>query len=122
MLFSNNALANKISNCSMGLNLSRGKPIKYYSSDRIAQLMGNGLLTFIDDKVEMDSFFSKDEMIFYKNTEDLASKVKFYSKNDRERIKIAKQGKKKYFKRFNEIATAKYIVDISIGKINNLYN
>ena len=24
----------------MGLNLSRGKPIKYYSSDRIAQLYG----------------------------------------------------------------------------------
>ena len=109
-------------NVKMGLNLSRGKPTKHYSSNRIATLMGNGLLTFIDDKVEMDSFFSKDEMIFYKNIEDLASKVKFYSKNDKERIKIAKQGKKKYFKRFNEIATAKYIVDISVGKLNNLYN
>ena len=70
----------------------------------------------------MNCFFSKDEMVFYKNIEDLASKVKFYSKNDRERIKIAKRGKKKYFKRFNEIATAKYIVDISVGKVNNLYN
>ena len=40
----------KISNCYMGLNLSRGKPIKYYSSDRIAQLIGNGLLTLIDKK------------------------------------------------------------------------
>ena len=39
----------KISNSYMGLNLSRGKPIKYYSSDRIAQLVGNGLLTFIDE-------------------------------------------------------------------------
>ena len=28
-----------------------GKPIKYYSSDRIAQLVGNGLLTFIDEKL-----------------------------------------------------------------------
>ena len=40
----------KKSNSYMGLNLSRGKPIKYYSSDRIAQLVGNGLLTFIDEK------------------------------------------------------------------------
>ena len=39
-----------------------------------------------------------------------------------ERVKIAKKGKKKYFKRFNEISPAKYIVDISTGKINNLYN
>ena len=34
----------------MGLNLSRGETLKYYSSDRIAQLVGNGLLTFIDEK------------------------------------------------------------------------
>ena len=31
-----------------GFKFDRGKPVKYYSSDRIAQLMGNGLLTFID--------------------------------------------------------------------------
>ena len=43
----------------MGLNLSRGKPTKYYSSNRIASLMGNGLLTFIDKKVQMHHFFNK---------------------------------------------------------------
>ena len=32
-----------ISNSKMGLNLSRGEPIKYYSSDRITQIIGNGL-------------------------------------------------------------------------------
>ena len=35
-----------ISNSKMGLNLSRGTPIKYYSSDRITQIIGNGLVTF----------------------------------------------------------------------------
>ena len=34
----------------MGLNLSRGEPIKYYSSDRITQIIGNGLVTLIDEK------------------------------------------------------------------------
>ena len=48
---------NKVSNSYMGLNLSRGKPIKYYSSDRLAQLMGNGLLTFIDKKTSLKIFF-----------------------------------------------------------------
>ena len=37
----------------MALNLSRGAPTKYYSSDRIAQLIGNGLLTFIDKKTKL---------------------------------------------------------------------
>ena len=31
-------------NSKMGLNLSRGLPTKYYSSNRIASLIGNGLL------------------------------------------------------------------------------
>ena len=48
---------NILSNAKMGLNLSRGKPIKYYSSDRLAQLMGNGLLTFIDEKTCYSDFF-----------------------------------------------------------------
>ena len=39
-----------ISNSKMGLNLSRGTPIKYYSSDRITQIIGNGLVTLIMKK------------------------------------------------------------------------
>ena len=56
----------KISNSYMGLNLSRGKPIKYYSSDRIAQLVGNGLLTFIDEKTYLNDFFQKKKLFFIK--------------------------------------------------------
>ena len=109
-------------NSKMALNLSRGKPTKHYSSNRIASLMGNGLLTFIDKKVCMNSFFNKNEMIFYKDIDDLADKIKFYSANDKLRIKIARNGKKKYFEKFNEIRTTKYIIDISMGKKNKLYN
>ena len=46
-----------ISNSKMGLNLSRGTPIKYYSSDRITQIIGNGLVTLIDDKTFYRDFF-----------------------------------------------------------------
>ena len=35
----------ELSKCKLGLNLSRGNPVKYYSSDRIAQFMGNGMPT-----------------------------------------------------------------------------
>ena len=75
-----NDFNNALINSKMGLNLSRGKPTKYYSSNRIASIMGNGLLTFIDEKVQMCDFFNKNEIIFYKNITDLADKVIFYSK------------------------------------------
>ncbi len=103
-------------NSKMALNLSRGNPIKHYSSNRIASLMGNGLLVFIDNKVAMNNFFNKNEIISYSNIDDLASKIKFYKKHDRLRQKIAKNGKKKYFKLFNETKITKYIVDKSLGK------
>ena len=105
----------------MGINLSRGKPIKYYSSDRIAQLVGNGLLTFIDERTHLNDFFSNNEIIFYKNLDDLGDKIRFYSKTDGLRKKIASNGKKKYFKLFNEQRVSKYILDISLGNNAKLF-
>ena len=108
-------------NSKMGLNLSRGLPTKYYSSNRIASLMGNGLLTFIDRKTQMNDFFNNNEIIFYDNIKDLSEKIKFYKKNEKSRIKIAKNGKKKYFRLFNEQITTKYIIDKSLGNKAYLY-
>ena len=108
-------------NSKMGLNLSRGKPTKYYSSNRIASIMGNGLLTFIDKKVQMDHFFNKNEIVFYSNINDLADKIKFYSKNEKLRKKIAMNGKKKYFKIFNEKRITEYFINISTGKNFKLF-
>ena len=108
-------------NSKMGLNLSRGAPTKHYTSNRIASLMGNGLLTFVDKKTDMDDFFNKKEIIFYENITDLSDKIRFYKRNDSLRKKIASAGKKKYFKLFNELITTKYIIDRSLGKNVNLY-
>ena len=39
-----------IVNSKMALNLTRGKPLKYLTSNRIASLVANGIMTFIDKK------------------------------------------------------------------------
>ncbi len=103
-------------NSKMALNLSRGNPTKHYSSNRIASLMGNGLMVFIDKKVEMNNFFNSNEIVSYNNIDDLANKIKFYKKNDKKRVKIAKKGKEKYFKLFNETKISKFIIDKSLDK------
>ena len=100
-----------LSNSKMGLNLSRGKPIKYYSSDRLAQLMGNGLLTFVDEKTCYSDFFTNKEIVTYKNYNDLIEKIYKYKKNDKERKLIAKNGKLKYFKYFNSTLVAEFIIN-----------
>ena len=100
----------KISNSYMGLNLSRGKPIKYYSSDRLVQLMGNGLLTFVDKKTQLNDFFNNNELIFYKDIHDLSYKLNKYKKDTLNGKKIAQRGKKKYFKHFNSNIISDYII------------
>ena len=106
-----------ISNSKMGLNLSRGQPIKYYSSDRIAQIIGNGLLTLIDERTFYRDFFTDKEMIFYKNIDDLSEKIMKF-KNNFESNKIAENGKKKYTKYFNSNLVADFILSKTLGKIS----
>ena len=108
-------------NSKMGLNLSRGLPTKYYSSNRIASLIGNGLLTFVDKKTLLTDFFNKDEIISYNNVNDLSDKINFYKNNDKKRISIAKKGKQKYFKLFNELKITNYIINKSFGNNTKLF-
>ena len=100
-----------ISNAKMGLNLSRGEPIKYYSSDRIAQIVGNGLVTLIDQKTKYQDFFSDKEMVFYKSLNDLSEKIIRISNDEKLRRSIGKAGKEKYFKYFNSTIIADFIIN-----------
>jgi glycosyltransferase involved in cell wall biosynthesis len=106
---------NKISKSKMAINLSQGKAIKYYSSDRIAQLIGNGLLVFVDEKTKYSNFFNKNEIVTYKNVSDLAKKIDKFKNNDNLRMKIAKKGRDKYFKYFNSTLIAEYILNKTLN-------
>ena len=106
-----NKFINLISQSSMGLNLSRGKPVRYYSSDRIAQLMGNGLLTFVDTNTFFGDFFTNKEIITYNGINDLSYKLNKYKKNIRERKLIARNGRNKYTKYFNSSIVCDFIIN-----------
>jgi glycosyltransferase involved in cell wall biosynthesis len=101
---------NAISQSKIGLNLSQGKAAKYYSSDRFAQLIGNGLLVMVDEKTKFGDFFNNDEIILYKDINDLAEKINKYTYNDSLRKKIAEKGRNKYFKYFNSTLIADFII------------
>ena len=107
-----------ISNSKMGLNLSRGLPIKYYSSDRITQITGNGIVTLIDEKTGYRDFFNDKEMIFYKNLSDLSEKISKICQDEKLRKSIGKNGKEKYLKYFNSSLVAEFIINKSFD-INN---
>ncbi len=105
----------KLSQSPMAINLSQGLSQKYYSSDRIAQLIGNGLLTFVDKKTKLNDFFNNDEVIFYNSLDDLARKIIFYKNNINKRIKVSKKGYKKYHYYMNSDLIAEYMIKRTLG-------
>ena len=109
---------NKVKLSKMALNLSQGKPLKYYSSDRIAQLIGNGILTFVEESTKLNRIFSNKEVVFYKNIKDLSKKIETLMNNDPLRIKISRAGYNKYHRYMNSNVVAEYIIN-KIFKINS---
>ena len=101
---------NAISQSKIGLNLSQGKAVEYYSSDRFAQLIGNGLLVMVDEKTSFNDFFSNKEIVFYKDINDLSYKITKFSNDDKSRNIIAKNGRDKYFRYFNSTLVADFII------------
>ncbi len=104
-----------LNKCKMALNLSQGEPSKFYSSDRIAQLVANGILTFVDKRTKLNKIFKNNEVIFYSSINDLSKKINFYLNNKVLRNKIAKRGKEKYLKHLNSTKVASYIVNKSMN-------
>jgi spore maturation protein CgeB len=101
----------KLAQSKMALNLSRGKAVKYYSSDRISSLIPNGITTFIDIKTNLNNFFNDNEVVFYKNINDLAESINYLKINDKKRREIGRNGRIKYQKYFNNQLVTNFMVE-----------
>ena len=104
------AYDNILSQSIMGINISRYGHYYLYSSNRLAHLMGNGLLAFVDSNNGLQDLFNDNEMIFVSSQHELCDKIVFYAKHDVQRQKIAHLGKKAYHKYYNSKIIADYML------------
>lgn len=102
-------------NSGMGLSLSHINDVYLYQSDRLAHLIGNGVLTFLDAKSGYKDFFNDHEIAFYSTPQELYEKIKFYKNNPMKRMEVAKAGHDKYVKMFHEKLIAQYFLDLLMG-------
>ena len=112
---------NELKICKTALNLSRGGPTKYCSSNRIASLMGNGVLPFIDSKIRYQDFFDNDEIETYSSSSNLISKLTKITSSDSKLIKRSRNAKKRYFDIFECRIIADYIT-YKVFETNRKYN
>jgi hypothetical protein len=100
----------------MGLNISRRADDFLYSSDRLAQLTGNGLLAIIERATGYDRFFGDDEMGFFSSLEELAELLARYRADAQARMRVAAAGRRRYVELFNERRVAAYLIDAAFGE------
>lgn len=101
----------RLGDCKIGLNYSRRNDLYLYSSDRMAQYLGNGLLTCIDRATAFGELFSEDELLFYSTTEELADRLRFFASNDAARQVQAERGWRKAHQAFASETVAQYMLE-----------
>jgi hypothetical protein len=99
----------------MGLNLNRFEGWPLYSSDRIAQLMGNGLLTFVWDKGDMRHFFTDEHVAFFKDEDELVKKAIAFHHDDARRQTVAAAGRTFYHEHFSGQRIVKFMVETALN-------
>ncbi len=100
----------------MGLNVSKRNDVYLYSSDRMAQLMGCGLLTFIDSRTRFDEIFGADELVTYAGDEDLVDRIDYFRKHDDQRRAIAERGWRRAHEIFSETDVSQWILDVTFER------
>ena len=99
----------------MGLNLNQCEDWPLYSSDRIAQLMGNGLLTFLWDKGQMRRLFRDEHVGFFTDFDDLVRRVLAFQADDARRQAVAGAGRAHYHEHFSGQRVMQFMVETTFG-------
>lgn len=108
--------AETIQEAKIGFNFSRQNDVYLYSSDRMAAIMGHGLLCVMDAAAGFQKFFTDGEVAFYKDKEDLVKKLKYYAGDDAARMAAARAGWEKAHREFSATLVAQYIVETILGQ------
>ncbi|RME32753.1 MAG: glycosyltransferase family 1 protein [Gammaproteobacteria bacterium] len=85
-----------------------------YSSDRLAQLMANGILCFIDRASELDGLLGEDAAIWFNGDEELRERILDVCRDDTMRRKVAASGRERYRSLFASEAVSRYLVEATL--------
>ena len=107
---------NTIARTRLGLNISNSQDHPLYSSDRISQYMGNGLLACIDTRAKYQNYFSEKEVLFFDGVEELTDKVAYYISHDTQARRVAKAGHKHIHATHNVETVTKYLLEKAFDK------
>jgi hypothetical protein len=104
---------NALARTKMGLNLNRQEGMYWYSSARMAQLAGSGILQFTHESPRFDTLLPDESVVYFKDEEDLQSKILEFHRDDSKRRYWAQRARQFFHQEMNSKLYAQYIVEAS---------
>jgi hypothetical protein len=97
----------------MGLNLNRQEGDYWYSSARMAQLAGNGILQFTHSGPRFDELLPAESAVYFDDEADLLNKIREFHHDDDKRRHWAGRAREFFHTEMNSCLNAQYIVEAS---------
>lgn len=95
----------------MGLNLNRQEGYHWYSSARMAQMAGNGLLVFTHEGADFASLFPDETLVYFGSTDELIERLRDFQNDDARRQHWAGKCREFFHTEINNKLYAQYIVE-----------
>ncbi|WGL15986.1 glycosyltransferase [Microbulbifer bruguierae] len=105
----------KLASSKMGLNLNRQEGYQWYSSARIAQMAGNGLLVFTHASAGFDDFMPAETLVYFDSQSNLQKQLLAFHSDDAMRQHWAKNCREFFHREINNTRYAQYIVEAATG-------
>lgn len=99
----------------MGLNLNRQEGLYWYSSARMAQLAGNGILQFTHEGPRFNELLPAESAVYFSSEDDLLRKIREFHNDDAKRQDWAQRCREYFQREINTQHYAQYIVEATLG-------
>jgi glycosyltransferase involved in cell wall biosynthesis len=97
----------------MALNLNRQEGFYWYSSERMAQLAGCGILQFTHSSGKFDELMPDKSLVYFDDKQELAKKIVEFRNNDEMRKEWAQRAYDFFHREMNTRLFSQYIVEAS---------
>jgi hypothetical protein len=95
----------------MGLCMNKTRDYYLYASGRMSQYMGSGMLGFIPEGPQFEDVLGDDSFISFREDGELLDKIRYYARNDNERIAIARRGCERIHDYFHVDKICQYMIE-----------
>lgn len=103
-----------LSKTKMGLNSNRQEGFYWYSSARLAQMGGNGILCMTHDSGSLESLYPEETLVYFSSREQLAKKLLAFHEDDEMRRHYAARTHEIMHREFSSRLNAQYILETAL--------